>query len=624
MIQALQDFHFLRPWWLLGAVPAILLALRWARRQAAGSHWQEAVEPSLLAVLLEPAGAARQRGGAWAVAIALLAGAIGLAGPAWERLPQPVERKADALIVLFDLSLSMLAEDLKPSRLARAKHKIADALRRRDEGLTALIAYAGDAHAVAPLTDDTRTIENLLAALNPTMMPVLGSNPASALELARELFANAHVDQGRILLVTDGIDRIAELADFSDRRFPISVLGVGTPQGGAIPLDAAGRPGEFLRTEQRALIRAALEEERLAALAELCRGRYRTAGLSDADIEDLLATALPGSDETRALEREFDVWADAGHWAALVLLPFVLLGFRRGLLACLALCLLAPPAFAGLWNDLWQRRDRQAWQALQEGKPKAAAELFEDARWRSAADYRSENYRQAAEGWAERSAGASAIPDDHYNLGNALAQLGDYANALAAFDRTLALAPEHEDAAFNKALLEQLMEERQQSQSQQQGQKGGEPQEGGESQDSSAQEKRSEPQAGTEPQSDGEPQGGNQDAAQGQPQSEREPAAQPPPEQSPEAPQQQGQEAPGEAAQDALPEQAAPGEEAPPPRPALGEETALRDEQLDALEQWLRRVPDDPGGLLQRKFQHETNERLRRGDYRHRQREKIW
>ena len=622
-MEALQDFHFLRPWWLLGALPALLLTMRWARRRAAGAHWEGAIEPSLLAVLLEPAGSSRQRGVAWAAATALLAGAIGLAGPAWERLPQPVERKADALILLFDLSLSMLAQDLKPSRLARAKHKVADVLRRREEGFTALIAYAGDAHVVAPLTDDTRTIENLLAALHPAMMPVLGSHPASALELAGELFANAGIEQGRILLLTDGIDRIAKLAEFSDRRFPLSILGIGTPEGGAIPLDAAGRPGAFLRDERGALIRATLDAERLAALAELCRGRYRTAGLDDADIGHLLATPLPLKDETQEVEREFDAWADAGYWAALGLLPFVLLGFRRGLLAGLALCLLPLPALAGLWDDLWQRRDLQALQALQDGQPEAAAQLFEDARWRSAADYRGENYRRAAEGWAERAGGESALPDDHYNLGNALAQLGDYPKAIAAYEQALALSPEHEDAAFNKALLEQLMEEQQ---SQQQQQEGGESQEGDEAQDSSAPQQRDEPQQGAEPQSGEEPQGGDQgdqDPPQGQPQAEQEPLAQPPPDQ----PQPQGQEEPGEeAAQEALPEQAERGEEEEPPAPMpeTPDETALRDEQLDALEQWLRRVPDDPGGLLQRKFRHETNERMRRGDYRYREREKIW
>ena len=618
-MEALQDFHFLRPWWLLGAIPALLLTMRWARRRAAGAHWEGAVEPSLLAVLLEPAGSSRQRGIAWAAAMALLAGAIGLAGPAWERLPQPVERKADALILLFDLSLSMLAQDLKPSRLDRAKHKVADVLRRREEGFTALIAYAGDAHVVAPLTDDTRTIENLLAALHPAMMPVLGSQPASALELAGELFANAGIEQGRILLLTDGIDRIAELAEFSDRRFPLSILGIGTPQGGAIPLDAAGRPGEFLRTEQGALIRATLDAERLAALAELCQGRYRTAGLDDADIGHLLATPLPRKDETQEVEREFDAWADAGYWAALGLLPFVLLGFRRGLLAGLALCLLPLPALAGLWDDLWQRRDLQALQALQDGQPMAAAELFEDARWRSAANYRGENYRRAAEGWAERAGGEAALPDDHYNLGNALAQLGDYQKAIAAYQQALALSPEHEDAAFNKTLLEQLMEEQQQSQQQQQEQQSGELQEGDEAQDSSAPQENGEPQQGAKPQSGDESQGGDQDSPQGQPQAGQEPLAQPPPDQS------QSQEEPGEAAQEALPEQAERGEEPPPaPTPETPDETVLRDEQLDALEQWLRRVPDDPGGLLQRKFRHETNERLRRGDYRYREREKIW
>ena len=619
-MEALQDFHFLRPWWLLGAIPALLLTMRWARRRAAGAHWEGAVEPSLLAVLLEPAGSSRQRGIAWAAAMALLAGAIGLSGPAWERLPQPVERKADALILLFDLSLSMLAQDLKPSRLDRAKHKVADVLRQREEGFTALIAYAGDAHVVAPLTDDTRTIENLLAALHPAMMPVLGSQPASALELAGELFANAGIEQGRILLLTDGIDRIAELAEFSDRRFPLSILGIGTPQGGAIPLDAAGRPGEFLRTEQGALIRATLDAERLAALAELCRGRYRTAGLDDADIGHLLATPLPRKDETQEVEREFDAWADAGYWAALGLLPFVLLGFRRGLLAGLALCLLPLPALAGLWDDLWQRRDLQALRALQDGQPKAAAQLFEDARWRSAANYRGENYQRAAEGWAERAGGEAALPDDHYNLGNALAQLGDYQKAIAAYQQALALSPEHEDAAFNKTLLEQLMEERQQSQQQQQEQQSGELQEGDEAQDSSAPQENGEPQQGAKPQSGDESQGGDQDSPQGQPQAGQEPLAQPPSDQS------QSQEEPGEAAQEALPEQAERGEEPPPsaPTPETPDETVLRDEQLDALEQWLRRVPDDPGGLLQRKFRHETNERLRRGDYRYREREKIW
>ncbi len=127
-------------------------------------------------MLLEGGGDRRSRYLPWLLALALALAAVGLAGPTWQRLPQPVERKTDALVIVFDLSLSMFAEDVAPSRLVRARQKIADVLRRRKEGFTALVVYAGDAHAVVPLTDDTRTIENLLSALRPDMMPVLGSD----------------------------------------------------------------------------------------------------------------------------------------------------------------------------------------------------------------------------------------------------------------------------------------------------------------------------------------------------------------------------------------------------------------------------------------------------------------
>ncbi|MCY4563010.1 MAG: VWA domain-containing protein, partial [Gammaproteobacteria bacterium] len=459
MTELFQDFHFLRPWWLLAAIPAVWLGVQWARRRSAASHWEEAVEPELLPVLLEPVRNAAGHRLGWLLALGLLIGATGLAGPTWQKLPQPVEQKNDSLVVLFDLSLSMYAEDLSPSRLVRAKHKIADVLRRRDEGFTALVAYAGDAHTVAPLTDDVRTIENLLNSLGPEMMPVFGSQPGAALELARTLFENAYMDQGRILLVTDGIDRLAEVTDFGDPRFPVSILGIGTPEGAPIPLDFANQAGSFLKNRQGETVHARLDEERLDAAAQLCHGRYRTIALGDADIDDLLATPLPRDNANIEVEREFDTWSDTGFWAALALLPLLLLGFRRGLLACLALALLPVPAEAGLWDDLWSRRDQQALHALEQGEPAAAAELFRDDAWRHAADYHSENYPRAAEGWAAQSEAEPSAAVSHYNLGNALARLGDFEGAIGAYDRALAAEPGHEDAAFNKALVEQLQQE---------------------------------------------------------------------------------------------------------------------------------------------------------------------
>ncbi|MDE0364496.1 MAG: VWA domain-containing protein [Gammaproteobacteria bacterium] len=573
MAEIFQDFHFLRPWWLLAAVPAVWLGVRWARRRTAASHWEEAVEPELLPVLLEPARNAAGHRLGWLLALGLLVGATGLAGPTWQRLPQPVEQKNDALVILFDLSLSMYAEDLSPSRLVRAKHKIADVLRRRDEGFTALVAYAGDAHTVAPLTDDTRTIENLLNALGPEMMPVFGSHPGAAMELAHKLFENAYMDQGRILLVTDGIDRLAEVTDFSNLNFPVSVLGIGTPEGAPISLDFANQPGSLLKNQQGETVHARLDRERLDAAARLCHGRYRTIALGDADIDHLLAAPLPRDNATIEVEREFDTWSDAGFWAALALLPLLLLGFRRGLLACLALTLLPLPAEAGFWDDLWQRRDQQALEALEQGDPARAAELFRDDSWRNAADYRNENYGRAAEGWAAR---AKAEPaDSHYNLGNALARLGDFEAAIAAYGRALTADPGNEDAAFNKSLLEQLQQQRQQA---------------------SDQDNREQQNDGaSNPENSRQPQGGASDEQQ--------------PDEQQESSAQQPNEGEQQQAQD---EQSQEGTQAQ--QMQAREDDATRDEQREALEQWLRRVPDDPGGLLRRKFEYETNLRARRGE----------
>lgn len=573
------DLHLLRPWWLLALLPVAALLWRWAQRRSGASHWESAVAPELLNVLLAPT---QVRGSRWLAAISGVVAVmtiVGLAGPTWQQRPQPVEQRNNALVVLFDMSWSMYAEDLRPSRLARARHKITDLLRLRTEGFTGLVAYAGDAHAVAPLTDDVRTIENLLGALQPDIMPVPGSNPLSALEIARDLFHNAHVQQGRILLVTDGVDDIDEVTRFSDRAFPISILGVGTDAGAAIPLHFINRPNDFLSSRDGARIIARLDESRLQNIAALCHGRYSRLTLGAQDIGYLLDTPLPSADETIEVDRVFDTWVDQGYWAALALLPILLLGFRRGLLAGVALALWVPvPGYAGVWDDLWERRDQQALSALRTGAPETAAALFEDPRWRAIANYRSGAWDVALDAFAQDHS-ATGI----YNLGNALARLGEFEQAIEAYDEVLRQQPRHEDAAFNRSLLERLMEEQQNASEQDNNEqqregarRGDEARErlGGDDQ----QREQSEQQRGRSEKMSGEISQSDQEASAGEQQELTE-------------------------AQD---------------------DEQSRSERRDALEQWLRRVPDDPGGLLRRKFQYETNQRLRRGEYRDRARDKSW
>ena len=264
-----DQFHLLRPEWLPAFIPLAALAWYWLRRTQSGSGWENSIDDNLLNVLLESSSSGPTRWLRGLLFTALAVAALGLSGPTWEKLPQDVEQKNDALIILLDLSLSMLAEDVKPSRIERARQKITDVLRIREEGQTALIAYAGDAHAVVPLTDDTATIANLLVALSPEMMPVFGSNPDHAITLAHELFENSFIQQGRILMVTDGIDNINSVSSHRSRAYPISILGIGTEAGAAIPLDRVRQPGRFLLTQEGNRIIALLDEERLSDVAQM-------------------------------------------------------------------------------------------------------------------------------------------------------------------------------------------------------------------------------------------------------------------------------------------------------------------------------------------------------------------
>ncbi len=591
----IESFHFLRPYWLIGILPFVLLAWYWIRATQTSSGWERTVDEALLSVLLD---GTHKRSNRWIglfLSGALAAACVGIAGPTWEKLPQNVEQKNDALIILLDLSLSMLAQDVKPSRVERARQKVADTLRMRTEGQTALIAYAGDAHAVVPLTDDVGTIENLLGSLSPEMMPVYGSNPDHALILAQELFANSGLMQGRILIITDGVDDIVSVTRHRNRAFPISVLGIGTEDGGPIPLDRLRQPGRYYQTQEGNRVIAIIDDTRLAEVAALSYGKYQRAVVGDADIIDVLTTPMPSEDETLDVEREFDTWYDQGHWFALLLIPFCLVAFRRGLILviCLACCIPGPPALAqtstgesaayaiaDLWTALWQRADQRGVEALRSGAPERATALFEaHPDWRAVAQYRSGDYPGALNGFTQ-----DATVTGRYNQGNSLARLGQYEAAIEQYDQVLAVRPEHEDAQFNKELVERLLQEKQQAEQQQQ-----------QEQENQANNERSDSQHDQqESQQDQSEQDQQSDESQEQEQDQNEQQEQQEP--------QQGDQQEAETKE---------------------EETA-RNERQDALEQWLRRVPDDPGGLLRRKFSHETKQRLRRGEYENRQGEKLW
>lgn len=621
LLTALSDFHWLRPLWLLALLPALLLALLLWRQGHQARQWRQLIAPELLHHLVDPGSRQKRRSYVWGLLAAWLIGTVALAGPSWEKRPMPVHRAENALMIILDLSPSMLAEDLTPSRLVRARLKIADVLRERKEGFTGLIVYSGDAHVVAPLTDDTATIRSLLSALHPNIMPTPGSRPEAAIKMAKRLFEDAGITEGQILLLTDGVVENAVdtmLNQLEGTDFRLSVLGIGTAEGAPIPSERGG----FVRNRQGEIVVAQLEQDRLERLAGRTGGRYETIDASADDVEWLLETPAFVKSEERELEREFDVWYDRGHWLALLLLPIVLFSFRRGLLAVVVALplfgLLTPqPAQAQEWLVPWLTPDQRGARALEEQQPKEAAEQFENPEWKGSALYRAQEYEAAAEAFAQSD---SARAD--YNRGNALARAGKLKAALEAYEAALKKSPEMSDAQANKALVQRLLEQQKQKQKQQEQQnQDGEPQGDQSDQEQSQQGEGSESSDGQKSQNPSDQKSGQDSQGQqqeGESQSsrsgEQNTQGQSGEQQSSSAQGQSGQQA-SEGQQQSSRSAGARGE----PRNAREEEARAQaarleegdvsDEERQSMEQWLRRVPDDPGGLLRRKFEYQSQQR---------------
>ncbi|MEN0035982.1 MAG: VWA domain-containing protein, partial [Cellvibrio sp.] len=465
----ISQFHFLRPWWLAALVPVVIIALLLWYQKHNARQWQQMVAPELLQYLLDGQTTRIKPWQLIALLLAWIISAISLAGPSWEKRPVAVEKNQQALVLMLDLSPSMMSEDLKPSRLVRARLKIADLLRLRKDGQTALLVYAGDVHVVTPLTDDTETINNIIPALHPNVMPAQGSNTEEAVTRAIQLLKDANITQGDLILITDGVDADARqnVVDIMNRetQYRLSVLGVGSSTPTPIPTGKGG----FVRDNQRNIVTTQLDAGDLQNLANQTRGRYRTLANTSSDIDYLMDLPAPQKEETQRVDRDFDSWYDRGHWLILLLLPIILYCFRRGVLLCLFLIpligLTPSKSYAFGWDDLWKNKNQQAYDKLQENQAAEAAQQFDTPDWKASAQYRAGNYEEAAKNFAQ-----SNTADAHYNRGNALAKANELTAATKAYDEALKLNPDLEDAKKNRKLVEDLIKEQKEQQNQNQDQ----------------------------------------------------------------------------------------------------------------------------------------------------------
>ena len=596
-----SQLHLLRPLALLGLIPALIAVVlaQWRKRSA--GNWEKIINPALLPYLMQGETSKKQRGMIW-VLLAWMIACLALAGPSWQKLPQPVHKKDAALILIMDLSPSMLAEDVKPSRLERARFKLIDILKNRSEGFSALVVYGGAAYTLTPLTEDSNTIISLVPVLHPALLPEYGSNTEDAIETALELAVNGGYQQGDLLLITDEVSRSAfnTIQSMMSKagKFRLSVLGVGTEQGAPIPTGASG----FAKDRNGAIIIPKLSPASLQMLAQNNGGIYAGMSADDSDIEALLATTeelFP--DATRELERSFDLWDDQGFWLAFLLLPIILLSFRKGNIAIMLLApvLFSDPASALGWQDLWKTADQQASEAMDSGDAATAQSLFKDSQWRGSAAYKAGDYESAISDYLDFDSA-----DSHYNRGNALAHSGDLDGAIEAYDQALAMNPDMEDAQANRELLEQLKQQQEQQQEQQDSENS-EDSDSEQSQDQQSQDSQSQD---SQPQdSDSEPQDPQDQQSQDQQQTDSQDSEQQDPAEQGESEEQKSQEQ-REQEQREQEQQDAEASAEPTEEPSKEQSEAEKQAQQE-LEQWLRRVPDDPGGLLREKFRYQSRQR---------------
>jgi Ca-activated chloride channel family protein len=299
--------------WLLVLVPLLLLLfvanrrVRRRRRQRWAGELFERLAPGW--------DGGRERTKMILLALALGFVVVALARPQWGGETVMMKRQGIDLFIALDTSFSMLAEDMPPNRLEQAKRAVADLVRKLGGDRVGLVAFAGDAVTVCPLTLDHATVLLLLESMSPTSVSRPGTDVAAALARARESFVAGERKHKALLLVTDGESHEGEVLEEAEKAaeegLVIYTIGIGSPEGEPIPQrDEAGRVTGYRKDRQGNVISTRLDEATLQRIASTTQGQYHRAtpqGIElDAVFEDLQSMEkkeLEGSLETSYEER---------------------------------------------------------------------------------------------------------------------------------------------------------------------------------------------------------------------------------------------------------------------------------------------------------------------------------
>lgn len=605
----MNDIHFLRSEYLYLFIPFALLTLLLILRKRDTAIWQKICSKDLMPYILT--NKSHRQIIPRTLTLATLSLLIfALAGPAWKMISIPLITSQSGLVIALDLSTSMDAQDIKPSRLQRAIYKINDILNMRHEGQTALIVFSEEPFTVVPLTDDTATIKSLLPVLETKLMPSQGHQVDRAILKASELLTQGGITNGSILLVTSELsnhemDKAIGIA--KEHGTKISVLGVGTEEAVPIPLPTGG----FVKDSKGALIITTLSKNNLGGLAHATNGSYATISMDDSDVNALskiVSDKGPAEDYEKS-ELTQNKWHDQGYLLVVFALPFAAFFFRRGM-TLMVLMVIPYTLQAFSWNDLWKTPDQQAEELFQREDYQQAKELFQNPDWQAAANYKLGDYETASQLLE-----GNPTVDGLYNYGTARAKMGDFKAALDAYEKVLDLESEHEDALYNKMLIEEHLKKQQQQQqqdkNQQEEKKSDQDKNQSQDQDNNQKSDQQDNQEKNKDNKENQSKESNQDQSkdnpdQGKDNPEEKDQSKDPANDSnkPEEKDEKQKEDLKDQFQDQVDKELKKEEKKKPEqKPEIADqEEENEDEQRQIDQRWLQRIKDDPGGLLRRKF----------------------
>ena len=426
-----QDFHFLRPYWLIGLILPVLIYLQSYSQQKAESAWSKVCDENLLDFLLIKSNGEKRKWPMISAVVAVLFLVVALAGPTWSKKSNPALSVENPVMIMLNMSGDMWQKDVSPSRIERAKYVIKDLVKTLKNTESGLIVYSKEPFMITPLTEDAAIIDNLLPALEMNIMPENGDRLDRAIDLAVERMQEAALPSGNIVVLTANVGE----------RFDAALES-------ASKAAAAGYDVDIVNMNSQ-------NNDKLKMVAEKGRGLYisynKGLDLLIKKINDITAKEIKQSQNMQT------VWNDMG-WYFLWLPALLLLGyFRRGLLAIVVMFLLFGQPVQASWflND-----NQEALKNFKEQNYGAAAEKFTDTQWKASAAYKSGDYDAAFKNFAKGN-DVTAL----YNQGNALAKGGKIDEAIKKYEEVLQQKPDFEDAKFNLEYLKKQQKQNNQNQS---------------------------------------------------------------------------------------------------------------------------------------------------------------